>query len=293
METIDLAASAGFTGVDLLIRDLVDTGTDLRDLKSRMTKRGLRAGAWPLPVDWRDDDHRFTRDLNNLPALAAAAAELGFSRAGTRVMTETRARPPDPAAEIDRTFELHVRRLTQIARVLKDHGHQLGLEVVGVESFAAGHGWPFLRCLTDLVPLLAAIDSNVGGVVGVLADAFHLYASDETYKTATIWGANRVVWAHVADLPPGATGERHLIQDSARGLPGEHGAVDCRAFLKHLAAAGYSGPVTAEPLSQCQSLRDKSPLEVALSTFTALERVWPPHVAVQDVADTSSASGAL
>ena len=52
-ETIDLASQHGYGGVDLLVRDLVDSGADPLSLRRRMDDRGLRGGAWPLPVHWR------------------------------------------------------------------------------------------------------------------------------------------------------------------------------------------------------------------------------------------------
>ena len=45
-ETLDLAAAAGFAGVDLLVRDLVDSGASPRALRGRLGGQGLRGGGW-------------------------------------------------------------------------------------------------------------------------------------------------------------------------------------------------------------------------------------------------------
>jgi sugar phosphate isomerase/epimerase len=277
-EAIELAALAGFRGVDLLIRDLVEMQADRSELRKRMSDLGLAAGAWPLPVDWRDDAETFARDMKRLPELGAVAAELGFRRAGTRVMTETRTLSDSSlhrAAHRRETFELHVERLGAIARVLRQHGSRLGLEVIGVSSFLTGRGDPFLTRLGDLGPLLQALDLENPGVTGVLADSFHLHAASEPPEIALSWGAHRVVWVQIADLPAGFAGDRSQIQDGDRGLPGEHGAVESAALLRKLEQAGYDGPVTPEPLGGCRSLFGKTPEQVARESASALRSVWP------------------
>ena len=69
-EAVDLAASAGFGGVDLMVRDLLRAGTDPAGIRSRMDAHGLRGGAFPMPVAWRGDEAEFRRDLADLPGLA-------------------------------------------------------------------------------------------------------------------------------------------------------------------------------------------------------------------------------
>jgi len=111
--------------------------------------------------------------------------------------------------------------------------------------------------------------------VGVLIDTFHLYAAGETIEAGLAWGAKRIVWVHVADLPALATPERASMHDHDRGLPGENGAVDCRGWLRRLAEAHYDGPVTVEPLSGCRSLKDLEPEAIAQRAASTLDSVWP------------------
>ena len=108
--------------------------------------------------------------------------------------------------------------------------------------------------------------------VGVLADAYHLYASGEEPGAALAWGAGDVVWAHVADP---AVLDRSSMRDVDRLLPGESVGGMSRPLLAALAAGGYDGPVTAEPLAQCRSFRSADPHERARATREALRRVWP------------------
>jgi sugar phosphate isomerase/epimerase len=272
-ETLALAAGAGFGGVDLLVRDLVDSGAEPGRLRARMDGLGLRGGAFPLPVDWRGDAGRFADDLRRLPRYAEAAAALGLGRTGTWVMPETAGPAGDDGGLAD-TVRLHVERLGAVARVLDAHGIRLGLEVIGVASARPGRGRPFVHRLGDLDRVLGAIWDESPNL-GVLVDGFHLYAAGEPIEAGLAWGVRRVVWVHVADLPASAGPDRAAIRDHDRGLPGDHGAVDSRALLALLAEAGYDGPVTAEPLAGCRSIAGLAPVEVARRVAAALRSAWP------------------
>ncbi len=266
-ETLDLAVEAGFLGVDLLLLDLIQEGVDPRSLRTKMGDLALRPGAFPLPMTWRGDSATFQRGLAALPPLAECAAALGLTRTGTWVMPET-------SWSIEQTFAMHVDRLGMIARVLEPHGIELGLEVIGVASSRSGQGTPFIHRLSDLDPLLDALQAQAGNI-GLLVDAFHLYAAGEPVETALGRGAEGIVWAHVADLPATASADRSAIQDMDRGLPGEHGAVECATLLQAMNLSGYNGPVTAEPMAACRSLQGLNPREKARRVAGALRSVWP------------------
>ena len=274
--TIDVAAAAGFDAVDLMVRDLVRSGADIAAVCRRLGDRGLRAGAFPMTMDWRGDEASFRRDLGELPRLAEAAAALGLTRTGTWVMPETPTLPPpgiDPAACRAEVAAFHVDRIGTIARLLAGFGIRVGLEVIGVATFRRGLGIPFVARMADLGPNLGALRAEPN--VGLLVDAFHLHAAAEPFAMALAWGVERVVWAHVADLAPGFAGDRSRIIDAERGLPGSHGAIDSRAFLAMLAEAGYDGPVTAEPLALCEALVGQTPDEVARRIKASLDACWP------------------
>lgn len=276
-DTLELAQEAGFEGVDLLVRDLLERGEDPRQIRALMDELGLRGGAWPLPVAWRGEADQFQHDLEELPRYAEAAATLGLLRTCTWVMPETLLAPREPderAEHLREIVKLHCERLGAIARAIDPYGSRLGLEVIGVESFRTGRGLPFVHRLADLDRVLGAIWREAP-TLGVLVDAFHLYAADEPLDSALAWGVDRVVWVHVADLPAGAPADRALMQDNDRGLPGEHGAIDAKSLLAKLCALGYEGPVTAEPMAGCRSFRGLSAQQVAQTTARALRSIWP------------------
>jgi len=275
--TIDLAASAGFDGVDLLVRDLLAAGDDPRELRSRGDDLGLRGGAFPMPVQWRASAAQFADDMAQLPRLAEAAAILGLSRTNTWVMPETNELPATPAdrdrhhAEVVR---LHVERLGVIARVLDGFGIQLGLEVIGVRSSRTGRGLPFIFRLGDLDPILGPVRAESPNV-GIVLDGWHLYAAGESIEAGLAWGIPRVVVVHIADLPSSAPADRLSMNDSDRGLPGENGAIDSKGLLQRLHNVGYDGSVTAEPMPACRTLASLTSERVAGRVATAIRSVWP------------------
>lgn len=277
-ETIELAAAAGFGGVDFLMREVRAEQVDVDELRVRLEDLGLRAGAWSLPVDWRGDADRFAADLEQLPRYAEAAAALGATQTGTWVMPETLTvsgtERHSLATQIAATVELHIQRLGAIARILADHGVRLGLEVIGVESFRSGRGVPFVTRLSELDRQLGTL-WEASTNLGILLDGFHLYAAGEAIEVGFGWGVERIVWVHVADLPASSPRDRHAIQDHDRGLPGENGAIDTAQLLKRLAESGYSGPVTAEPGAKCRTIAGRSAGEVARLVADAMNSVWP------------------
>jgi sugar phosphate isomerase/epimerase len=222
-------------------------------------------------VSWRGDEAVFARDLEQLPRLAAVAAQLGLFRTGTWVMPET----PDRTSPRTAIFDLHVHRLSAIARILATHGSRLGLEVIGVQSFRTGRGEPFITRMKELDPLLAALRTEAPDV-GVLVDTFHLYAAEESIEAGLQWGVESVVWVHVAEPPPEASRDRSLIRDTVRGLPAEHGTIPIAAWLKRLSDLGFDGPVTAEPLGGSKALQGLKDADIAATTAAALRSVWPP-----------------
>ena len=186
---------------------------------------------------------------------ARAAATLGLQRTGTWVLPQDGFDDSSPASAnddlLERTVRLHVERLGKIAKILADHGSRLGLEVMGPASARPGPGATFVHQYRQLAEQLGELRAEHPNV-GVLVDAFHLFAAGEGIEAGFVWGVDSVVWVHVADS---ANPDRLTLLDHERALPGETGLADCRGLLKRLAEEGYDGPVTVEPLKHCRSLQ--------------------------------------
>ena len=211
-----------------------------------MDDRGLRGGAFPNPVQWRQDAATFRQHLSRLPRLAEAAAQLGLRRTSTWVLPETPALT-GPGADHAAVVEMHVERLGAIAHTLQQFDIRLGLEVIGVASFRIGRGLPFVRRMADLGQLLDPLRAEAPNV-GIVLDSWHLYAAGESIEAGLVWGVDEVVWTHLADLPAAALRDPAAMYDNDRGLPGENGAIDCKALLKHLAMQATTG---RSPPSRC------------------------------------------
>ena len=277
-QAVEIAAEAGFDGVDLLVRDVVESGVDVGALKLRMDDLGLRGGGWTLPMNWKAGQEEFEADLERLPLYAETAARLGLHRTGTWVRFETEPLAADRLAsvqlrrtEVERAIEWQMERLGRIAGVLADHGSRLGLEIIGSRSERTGRGVALTSTYRDLLGRFAGLRAEHANV-GVLADAYHLYASGEPATAALAWGVDAVTWVHLAD--PGNP-DRETMRDVERLLPGESDAGLCRSLLSAVAEGGYDGPVTAEPLDRSKSFPSTDPRERARMTRAALRQVWP------------------
>jgi sugar phosphate isomerase/epimerase len=276
--TIEVAAKAGFEGVDFMVRDLVEAGADVDGLRGRMDDLNLRGGAWVLPMNWKNDRASFEADLKRLPIYAKAAERLGVTRTGTWVRFET-----DPVEDLERVSDSErarladeatawqIDRLGRIARILNDHGSRLGLEIIGSPVAPTGRGVRLVGTYAELSRRFGCLASEHPNV-GVLVDAFHIFASGERASDALTGGVEFVVWVHLADP---AKLDRSSLRDEERTLPGESDSGLCERLLKILATWGYRGPVTVEPLGRCQALEGLDPLQNALKTLESLRRVWP------------------
>jgi sugar phosphate isomerase/epimerase len=155
--------------------------------------------------------------------------------------------------------------------VLASHGISLGLEIMGPITARTGARTAFVQRYVDLPDRLGQLRQEHPNV-GVLVDAFHLFAAGEGPEAALVWSVDAIVWVHVADsaLPDPAT-----LYDHERALPGATGLGDSQVLLEHLAQRGYEGPVSAEPLGVCASLAGLEPLAAAKRTRAAIHSVWP------------------
>ncbi|RUL89738.1 sugar phosphate isomerase/epimerase family protein [Tautonia sociabilis] len=276
-ETIEQAAHSGFDGVELLVRDLAERGEDPSELAARMADLGLSPISWPLPVDWRGDQERFRSDLAALPRYARIASRLGLDRSGTWVLPAIldpgRLHGPDPAGA---ALCWHVERLDPIAAILADHGQRLGLEAIGVPSLRTGGGLPFIDRLGALGPLREALRER-GRAVGLIVDAFHLFAAGEPVEEALAAGVREIVSVHVSEVPEKLDPAREALRDDRRTLPRPGGVVPCSRLLQLLAEEGYAGPVFAEPVAGGAGTRSEAtdPGAIIQEAGEALRSIWP------------------
>jgi sugar phosphate isomerase/epimerase len=257
-ELIELALSHGFRGLDLNIAEF-QRQVDARGLaQSRrlIDSAKLRLGRFELPFAVDADESAFAAGLQKLDAQAKLAGELGCKRCVTRLA------PASDALPYHQNFELHRKRLAQLAEVLAPHGVLLGVGFRAVPQWRQGKAFEFIHQLDPLAMLLGLVGKEN---VGLSLDVWDAHvAGGRKYSTG------QIVTVEVADFP--ADVERESATEQARLLPGETGQIDIPAVLAWLAERSYDGPVTPLPdRSRVAGLRRD---EIGRKAGQAMDQVW-------------------
>lgn len=267
-EVIELAGKGGFAGIDFNIREAAaladEHGIDyVRDI---FAASDVLPGQWGLPVAWNQDQWR--DDLAELPRLADLAVQLGCRRTATWCPSWSDSRG---YAE---NYPWHVDRFRPIAQVLREYGCSLGIEFLGPKSLRVGHKYGFIFTLGEMMQLAADIDT---GNVGLLLDAWHLYASGGSIADLEGINAADIVAVHINDAPAGVPLDE--LADNVRYLPLETGVIDLVGFMRKLAALGYDGPVTTEPFNQrINAIAAADPFAAVQEVSQAMDRLWQASI---------------
>ncbi len=266
VEGLDLAASAGFQGADLVMPEalaLAESG-GASAVRALYDERGLKIGGWPFTVKWNGTEDEFIESLASLPAQARLAAEVGCFRTMTWM--------PGWSNTLTRQehFDRVSRRFKLCAEVLKPHGHRLGLEFIGPRTSRAPAKHGFIYTMDGMLALCCAM--GVGNV-GLLFDVWHWYTCGSTLDDVRHLTASDVVYVHINDAPDGVDVLDQI--DSRRCLPGETGVIPNPALLRILKEIGYDGPVTVEPFNEAlRALSATDPLAAAIRTRESLDLVY-------------------
>lgn len=257
-EAAALAAEQGFEGIQVDLGYLDEHGPDR--YAEVLAENDLRPGSVGLPVAVDGDPEEYERDLEALSETAAAAAEVGCTRCSTYIPSFSDERP------YEENFEYFADRLSRPAAILDDHGIDLGLEFLGPATLREGHEYEFVHTAEGMLELCSAVGDNAG----LLLDCWHWYTSGGDLGTLRALEREDVVDVHVNDAPEGVPVDEQI--DSERRMPGETGVIDVEAFLGHLDAIGYDGPVMAEPFSD--EVAALEPDAAAERTIRSLGRVF-------------------
>lgn len=250
-----LARQTGFAGIDFDMREALG-------LQDAATAFGAtRAAQWGLPVNGTQTEWEI--DAGELAACARLAAKLGATRCATWVPSWH-----DSRALAENT-EYHIAKLTPAARILAEHGIQLGLEFLGPVTLFQNHRFAFIHQMQPMLDMGAQIGPNVG----LLMDAWHLFTSGATLADLARLKASDIVHVHINDAPKGVPFDQ--VKDTIRHLPLETGVLDLAGFMRGLKAIGYDGPVTTEPFNaRINEIAGRDPKAAATEVSAAMDRLW-------------------
>lgn len=260
VELIEIACTIGFEAITPMTAEISSmSGSQIESLLGQMSIFELSWDAAGLPVDFRSDEVVFRQGLMRLPEVGAALKSVGVDRMSTWIM------PTHQTYTYRNNFEVHVRRISQMADILNDYGIKLGLEYVGPKTLMARQRYSFIRSLTELQELLKEINKPN---VGIQLDSFHWYCAGESVEDILRLDKNLIVTCDLNDAVFGRTADEQL--DGERELPGHSGMIDIEGFLKALQTIGYEGPIRAEPFNESlNKMNDDLALRV---TFDAMKK---------------------
>jgi sugar phosphate isomerase/epimerase len=261
---VTLAKDCGFEGVDFDIREAAAFAqrTSVTELKELFNEHDVRPATWNLPV--RGPQTEWDVDLAELRELAKLAGSIGATRSvtwvpswhDTRSMNENRA--------------FHVTRFRKIAEALNIGGCALGLEFLGPKSLRNGHAHAFIHTMEDMLDLAHDIGT---GDVGLLVDAYHLYASGGAFADLASVPVKDIILVHVNDALKGVP--RDELPDTQRALPLETGVLDLESFMRTLAGMDYEGPVVTEPFSaRLNAVAERNPKAAAMEVAAVMKKLW-------------------
>jgi sugar phosphate isomerase/epimerase len=235
-ELVEMSLTFGFQGVDIELPMVLAHA----QIHGPQYAYGLiggarsRSGGFDLPVRFQGDEAEFATDIAKLPEIAKLCREMHLVRAYSTIQ------PTSSQLAYPANFELHRKRILQVADILSAEGIRLGLSFVAPESFRKEGEYPFVYQAEALSALVKAVGSPD---VGVVLDVWHWVAGGGTVDSLQQFTADQVIAVRLSDGPSDKPAATWTYAD--RYLPGASGAIDSVEVLKWLNSIGYDGPVGA------------------------------------------------
>jgi sugar phosphate isomerase/epimerase len=201
-----------------------------------LTSASLKIGPCELPVRWAGSDEEFHADLGNLQLALNVAEALGARRFLTSVPPTSSERP------FHDNFKFAVARLQKVAELLAVRNITLGLALQAAAEQRADGGYQFIYQAEPLVQLVNSIGAEN---VGLHLDTWHWHVGGGSIETLAKLKPGQIHSVHLADAPADADLETIMLEQ--RLLPGEGGAIDLAAIVKHLSETNFDGPIAIAP----------------------------------------------
>ncbi|MEQ8785908.1 MAG: sugar phosphate isomerase/epimerase family protein [Pirellulaceae bacterium] len=228
LEQIDVAAKAGYDGIEPWIRDLtayVQQGGKPAELRKRIADAGLKVVGAIGFAPWIVDD-----ELVRVEGLASARRDMELVReiGGTRMAAPPVGATKEPALDLQAAAQ----RYGALLKVGESEGVTPLLEV-----------WGFSRNLSRLgESAYVAIESGHPRA-SLLLDVYHLYKGGSDFSGLRLLNGSAMHLFHMNDYP--ADPPREEINDAARVFPGR-GVAPLTEILRTLRDTGFSGMLSLE-----------------------------------------------
>ena len=246
-DKLDAAAAAGFDGVEIFEPDLVVSALSPAEIRARCADLGLSID---LYQPFRDldstDPERYAHNLRRAERKFEIMAELG-----TDLILVCSAVAPDAVADM----ELLAAQLHGLAERAEANGMRVAYEALawGTRISTYEQSWDAVRRADH--PAL-----------GLCVDSFHILSRGSDPAGIEDIPAEKLFFLQLADAP-------HMNMDVLqwsrhhRLFPGQ-GAWDLPAFLGHVLAAGYTGPLSLEVFNDV--FRQSDPRRAAVDARRSL-----------------------
>jgi sugar phosphate isomerase/epimerase len=227
VETIEVAARAGYSAIEPWIRELeeyVQQGGNLKELGRRLQDRGLSVPSVIGFAEWIvEDDQRRRKGLEEVKRCLEMTAQIGGQRlAAPPAGAVGEEIPPDKAAQ----------RYRAILELGRNYGVVPQLEI-----------WGFSRSVRRLGEALHIAAEADHPDACILADIYHLYKGGSSFHGLKLLGPGTLFVLHCNDYP--AQPARVDIRDEHRVYPGD-GVAPLAQIFRHLRSAGFSGWLSLE-----------------------------------------------
>ncbi len=259
---IDYAAQYGFDVVDADGRYLASlSASNLAELRGYMQTKNVGWAMAGLPVEFRGSDAGFAETMKGFGAYVEALGRAGVERVTTWIM------PASARLPYLENFQMHARRLREIAGVLNDKKIRFGVEYVAPKTLWTSQRYPFIHTMAEMKELFAEIDRpNVGFVL----DSWHWYNAGDTKDDLLSLRAKDVISVDLNDAPAGVPKDQLI--DGKRELPAATHVIDAGSFLGALEKIGFTGPVRAEPFNE--AVRRMPPDQALAATMASLKKAF-------------------
>ncbi|MFN3849415.1 MAG: sugar phosphate isomerase/epimerase family protein [Spirosomataceae bacterium] len=257
-EAIDYAIKYGYEAVSPYVNEVMKmSDAQIADVVAKAKSHNLGWDSTNIPVEYRQSKTRFNDEFKELKKFVQAMEKMGATRINTWIISSHN------ELTYNENMKQTAYRLSECAKVMKDHGVRLGLEYLGMRTLMTQFRYPFIGSLKEGKELIAEIgESNVGFVL----DSFHWYCADDTIDDIRTLKPEDVVVVDINDARSGFT--RVEQQDGKRELPMATGVIKIKDFMQALIDIGYDGPIRTEPFNQVlNDMEDTKALQINMDAI--------------------------